>query len=99
MNQLNILNMGDKTNIRGLHFDPNKNFIIASGYDYGELCMFEIEKAGKEKFAKKIATFQSKKKVKALCWSSSRGEIYLGDEEGIITFFNAKKGESICIPE
>ena len=57
MTQLNILNMGDKVNIRGMHFDTTKNFIIASNYDQGTLCLFEIEKPGKEKYAKRIATF------------------------------------------
>jgi hypothetical protein len=57
MTQLNILELSERASIRGLYFDPNKNFIIASGYDSGELCMFEIEKPGKERFAKKIATF------------------------------------------
>lgn len=87
--------MGNHSTIRGLHFDIAKNFIIASGYEDGELCMFEIEKPGKEKFAKKIATFQTKKKIKCITWSSNRGEIYLGDDEGIITIFNAKIGQSI----
>jgi len=44
--------MPSKCVIRGFHYDSSKNFIIASGYDDGELCMFEIEKAGKEKYAK-----------------------------------------------
>jgi hypothetical protein len=34
--------------------------------------------------------------VRSITWSSNRGEIYLGDEEGIITIFNAKIGQSIC---
>ena len=84
--------MTNRCNIRGFHFDPIKNFILASSYDDGELCIFEIEKPGKEKFAKRIATFQSKSKVRSITWSSNRGEIYLGDEEGIITIFNAKIG-------
>ena len=49
--------MENKCKIRGFYFDSNKNFILASGYDTGELSMFEIEKPGKEKFARKIATF------------------------------------------
>ena len=59
--------------------------------------MFEIEKAGKEKYAKQIATFRSKNKVRVIRWSPIRGEIYLGHEDGIITIWNAKQGQSICI--
>jgi hypothetical protein len=44
--------MNTKCTIRGFHYDSIKNFIIGSDYDDGELAMFEIEKPGKEKYAK-----------------------------------------------
>lgn len=88
--QLNVLNMNTKCTIRGFHYDSIKNFIIGSGYDDGELAMFEIEKPGKEKYAKQIASFKSKGKVRVIEWSANRGEIYLGHEDGIITIWSAK---------
>ncbi len=70
---------------------------MASGYETGELGIFEVGKPGKEKFAKRVALFQTKKKVRVLGWSNVRKEVFLGDEEGIITIFNGKQGMSICI--
>ena len=49
--------MQERTNIRGFYLDQVKNYILASGHEDGELGMFEIEKTGKEKYAKKIASF------------------------------------------
>lgn len=31
-----------------------------------------------------------------ICWSSNRGEIYVGNADGTISIWDAKKGSIIC---
>jgi len=64
--------------------------VIASGYDDGELCIFEIEKPGKEKYAKQVARFHSKNRVRVIRYSPSRAEVYLGHDDGIVTVWNLR---------
>ena len=44
---LHTLSTVGKGTIRGLEFDPFKNYIFAGGFDDGEICIFNIEKPGK----------------------------------------------------
>ena len=52
-----------KGTIRSLEFDLFKNYVFTGGFDDGEICVFNIEKPGKEKFAKQAASFKGKPKV------------------------------------
>jgi len=36
-----------KSAVRGLFFDPLKNFIFTGGISDGEICVFDIKKPGK----------------------------------------------------
>ncbi|EAR93569.2 PX-SNARE domain protein (macronuclear) [Tetrahymena thermophila SB210] len=83
--------------IRGLALDTVKNYIITGGFDDGEIAVIDIEKPGREKYAKLSASFVGKKKVRSVSWSGSRGEIYVGTQDGTITIWNAKKGVAIYV--
>lgn len=83
--------------IRGLALDTVKNYVFTGGFDEGEVAVFDIEKPGKEKFAKLSASLVGKKKVRSVTWSSSRSEIFVGTQDGTITIWNAKKGQPIYV--
>ncbi len=38
--------------IRGLTYDPLKNYLFSAGYDSGEIGIFDVGKSGREKFTK-----------------------------------------------
>lgn len=58
--------------------------------------MFDLDKPGREKYAKMNATLRGKEKVRAVTWASKRTEIISGYADGSITFWNAVEGKSIC---
>jgi len=49
--------------IRGVFFDPIKNYLITANYDDGVLAIIDLQKPGKEKYAHNIANLQGKAKV------------------------------------
>jgi len=49
--------------IRGVFFDPIKNYLITANYDDGVLALIDLQKPGKEKYAHNIANLQGKAKV------------------------------------
>jgi len=65
--------------IRGLAIDLNKNYLFTGGFDDGEIGIFDIEKPGREKFAKQSASLKGKTKLRFLDWSAARGEIFTGN--------------------
>jgi 6-phosphogluconolactonase (cycloisomerase 2 family) len=50
----------DKGSIRCLNFDPNRNYLFAASYDDGEISVFEMDKPGREKYAKMTAFMKGK---------------------------------------
>ena len=60
---LHTLTTVGKGTIRSIEFDLFKNYIFTGGFDDGEICIFNIEKPGKEKFAKQAGSFKGKPKV------------------------------------
>jgi len=58
--------------------------------------VFDIGKPGKEGYTKEIERFKSKPKSREIIWSSQRGEIFVGNDDGTVTIWNAKKAEIIC---
>jgi WD40 repeat protein len=50
----------NKGSIRCLHLDTNRNYLFAAGYDDGEINVFEMDKPGREKYAKMTAFMKGK---------------------------------------
>lgn len=82
--------------IRGLYVDDVKNYLFAIGLEEGEMIVFDINKAGREVEAKEVARMRNRPQSREICWSSSRGEIYAGNQDGSITVWDAKKASPIC---
>lgn len=94
---LTVLQNNKRGSIRCLFLDNNRNYLFTGSYDDGELNVFDLDKPGREKFAKMAATLRGKEKVRAICASDKRNEIYTGTEDGNITFWDAPQGKQICI--
>jgi WD40 repeat protein len=82
--------------IRGLYFDHYKNYLFTANYDDGVIGIQDLQKPGKEKYATNTANLQGKPKVRACVWSTNRYEIYTGNEDGTLTFWDVKKISPLC---
>lgn len=51
--------------------------------------MFDLDKPGREKYAKMNATLRGKDKVRVITWAPKRAEIISGYSDGTITFWDA----------
>eukprot|EP00330_Aristerostoma_sp_ATCC50986_P012712 CAMPEP_0114589998 /NCGR_PEP_ID=MMETSP0125-20121206/12325_1 /TAXON_ID=485358 ORGANISM="Aristerostoma sp., Strain ATCC 50986" /NCGR_SAMPLE_ID=MMETSP0125 /ASSEMBLY_ACC=CAM_ASM_000245 /LENGTH=181 /DNA_ID=CAMNT_0001787203 /DNA_START=849 /DNA_END=1394 /DNA_ORIENTATION=- len=77
--------------IRGLYYDPQRSYLFTVNHSDGAIGIFEIGKPGKEKFTSHTANFTGRKGSRVGVWSTNRYEFYSGDEDGTVTFFDAKK--------
>lgn len=63
----------------------------------GNLAIWDVGKPGKEKYASSLATLAGKPKVRVCKWANARQELISGNQDGTVTFWDAKKVEPICI--
>lgn len=56
--------------IRGLTVDVFKNYVFTGGFEDGEIAVFDIEKPGKEKLFKQVASLKGKLCARYIEWSS-----------------------------
>lgn len=82
--------------IRGMALDLNKNYLFTGGFDDGEICAFNIDKPGREKYGSRVASLQGKERVRSIAWSSKRMEIFAGTADGAITFWDLLTGDILC---
>lgn len=57
---LTVLQNNNKGAIRCLHLDVGRNYLFTGSYDDGELNVFDLDKPGREKYAKMNATIRGK---------------------------------------
>jgi WD40 repeat protein len=81
--------------IRGLHIEY-RNFYIFTGSAAGKICVLELGLPGKERFIKEISNFRSNKKIRIVRYNSVNNELFLGGEDGKVTVWSLRKGQSIC---
>lgn len=99
---LHTITIPGKGVIRGIDFDPVKNFLIIGEFNTGKIYIYDLEKPGRvfflkqEKFAKLIAEYTDKINCRQLIWSRLRNEIFIGNTDGTVSIVSAKKGFSIC---
>lgn len=70
---LTVLQNNKKGSIRCLYLDTNRNYLFCASFDDGEINVFDLDKPGREKYAKMNATLKGKEKVRAITWSAKRG--------------------------
>ncbi|KAM3143094.1 hypothetical protein pb186bvf_004680 [Paramecium bursaria] len=83
--------------IRGLCFDPVKNYLFTAGHDQGEIGVYEVGKSGREKYTKQTASFKGKLKIREIVWSTSRGEAMVGNTDGTVTIWSSKNAAPIYV--
>ena len=94
---LNTLATNKHGSIRGMDLDLRRNYLVTGGFDDGELAVFDIDKPNREKYAKNVAAFPGKEKVRSIVWIPDRMELAVGTADGSITFWNAVKGKSLYV--
>ena len=77
--------------MRGLDIDTKKNYLFAVGYDAGEVIVYDIGPPGKEALAKDVTKLKNRAKSREVRWSPSRGEMFIGNDDGTVTIWEAKK--------
>ena len=77
--------------VRGMEVDERKNYLMAIGYNEGDAIVYDIGKPGKEAYAKDVSRFRNRVKSRELRWSSSRAELFIGNDDGTVTVWDAKK--------
>jgi WD40 repeat protein len=93
--QIHVIQAHAKGDIRSLTFDATRQYIIAGNHDDGVLAIWDLGKPGREKFAHNIANLHGKTKVRYAAWSSGRSELFSGNGDGTVTFWNAKQAAQI----
>jgi len=86
-----------KGDIRGLDFDIKTNYLFTANMDDGVIAIFDIGKPGKEKYASSRAMLLGKPKVRTCKWASNRQELISGNQDGTVTFWDARKAEQIYV--
>ena len=85
-----------KGDIRGLDFDFKTNYLFTANMDDGVIAIFDIGKPGKERYASSRAMLNGKPKVRTCRWATSRQELISGNQDGTVTFWDARQAEPIC---
>ena len=80
--------------IRGLHIDYIKQYIFTAT-NKGNISVLDLGSVGKEKLIKEISYFGGNVEIRIIRYNSIKNELYTGDQNGKITIWSLKKGESI----
>ncbi|CAD8083004.1 unnamed protein product [Paramecium sonneborni] len=83
--------------IRGLFIDHQRNFLFSVSHQNGVVSIIDVQKPGQEQFAKQIANLNGKSKSREICWSSKRGEIYVGNVDGTVTIWDARNSHQLFV--
>lgn len=83
--------------IKALSLDLVKNYLFTAGYEAGMICVFDIDKPGKEKLTKQIAVLEGKENPRCLAWVPKRMEVLVGLGNGTVTFWNSLKGHPMFV--
>ncbi|CAD8049374.1 unnamed protein product [Paramecium sonneborni] len=75
--------------IRGLVLDYQKNYLISVSYDDGVICVLDVGKCLQDNIGKIKTKIQAKIKTREVQWSSKRGELFIGNDDGTVTIYNA----------
>lgn len=76
--------------VRDLYLDNRRNYLLAIGYQSGRTVVFDVNKPGYETGVKEVTSFKNKNNSRCIAWSPSRGEVFIGDDDGILTIWSAR---------
>ena len=93
-NLVNAIQTNSYNCIRGLHIDYVKQYIFTAT-NRGNISVLDLGNVGKEKLIKEISYFGGNLEIRIIRYNSIKNELYTGDQNGKITIWSLKKGESI----
>ena len=82
--------------IRGLNINLKKQLMFTTDM-IGKITVIDLNIPGKEKNISEISTFGAKSKLRIAVFDGNNSEIITGDEDGRITIWSLKSGESIFV--
>ena len=82
--------------IRGLNINLKKQLMFTTDM-IGKITVIDLNIPGKEKNISEISTFGAKSKLRIAVFDGNNSEIITGDEDGRITIWSLKNGESIFV--
>jgi WD40 repeat protein len=77
--------------------DLVKNYLFTAGFEAGMISVFDIDKPGREKFAKQVAGLEGMEKPRSVVWVLKRMEVLVGMGNGTVTFWNSLKGHPMYV--
>lgn len=83
-----------KNVIRGLEINLKKEYIFTSTMK-GDISVIELGMVGKEKYIEEISYFGNNQQLRVIKYNEEDNELITGDENGLITIWNLKSGNSI----
>ena len=81
--------------IRAMSFNERTNYLFATNHSTGLISVYDIGKPGREKFAKNVAAYPGEKSSREIVWLKGRSEFAIGNSNGTVAFWSAKRGEPI----
>ena len=91
---VNVIQTHTSNCIRGLEIDYSKQYIF-TGTNKGDISILDLGLPGKEKLIKEISYFGGNLEIRIIKYNSDDREIYTGDQQGKITVWSLKTGQSI----
>lgn len=82
--------------IRGVFIDYRKNLFFTAT-NKGDISILDLGPPGKEKLIDEMSYFGGNVEIRVMQYNSENNELFTGDQDGKITVWNLKLGESISI--
>jgi WD40 repeat protein len=93
-NLVNAIQTNSFNCIRGLEINYIKQYIFTAT-NKGNISILDLGNVGKEKLIKEISYFGGNIEIRIIRYNSIKNELYTGDQNGKITIWSLKKGESV----
>ncbi|CAD8088886.1 unnamed protein product [Paramecium sonneborni] len=83
--------------IRGFFIDNQRNYLFSISHENGVILIIDIQLPGREQYSKEVAQLNGKSKSREIGWSAKRGEIYVGNIDGTVTIWDARKSKQLYV--
>lgn len=91
---VNLIQTHTNHNIRGLHVDYKKLYIFTAT-NKGDISVLDLGLPGKEKLINEITYFGGNLEIRIVRYNSNDNELITGDQNGKVTIWSLKTGQSI----
>ena len=91
---VNIIQTHTSNVIRGFHIDLNKYYIFTAT-NKGDISVLDLNLPGKEKLIKELTYFGGNVEIRIVRYNAERNELMTGDQNGKVTIWSLKTGQSI----